>query len=79
MRINDRGPFLHDRVIDLSYAAAASLGIAQKGSGEVVVEAILPAELLNLCSRRAVAAGGRGATRARSGRLAVGRAVLCPS
>ncbi len=43
VRINDRGPFLHDRVIDLSYAAAAKLGIAQKGSGEVVVEAILPA------------------------------------
>jgi rare lipoprotein A len=43
VRVNDRGPFLHDRVIDLSYAAAAKLGIAQKGSGEVVVEAILPA------------------------------------
>jgi rare lipoprotein A len=43
VRVNDRGPFLHDRVIDLSYAAAAKLGIAQKGSGEVEVEAILPA------------------------------------
>jgi len=43
VRINDRGPFLHGRVIDLSYAAAAKLGIAQKGSGEVVVESILPA------------------------------------
>ena len=45
VRINDRGPFLHGRVIDLSYAAAHRLGIAQKGSGEVIVEAILPAEL----------------------------------
>lgn len=43
VRINDRGPFLHGRVIDLSYAAAARLDIAQRGSGEVVVESILPA------------------------------------
>jgi rare lipoprotein A len=42
VRVNDRGPFLHDRVIDLSYAAAHKLGIAMKGSGEVEVEAILP-------------------------------------
>ena len=44
VRVNDRGPFLHDRVIDLSYAAAHRLGIAQKGSGEVEVEAIIPGE-----------------------------------
>jgi rare lipoprotein A len=42
VRVNDRGPFLHNRVIDLSYAAADRIGIAQKGSGEVEVEAILP-------------------------------------
>jgi rare lipoprotein A len=44
VRVNDRGPFLHERVIDLSYAAAHRIGIAQKGSGEVEVEAILPGE-----------------------------------
>jgi rare lipoprotein A len=44
VRVNDRGPFLHGRIIDLSYAAAHRLGIAQKGSGEVEVEAILPTE-----------------------------------
>ncbi len=44
VRVNDRGPFLHDRLIDLSYAAAHRIGIAQKGSGEVEVEAILPPE-----------------------------------
>src|SRR5512143_559974 len=44
VRVNDRGPFLNDRLIDLSYAAAHRIGIAQKGSGEVEVEAILPAE-----------------------------------
>jgi len=42
VRINDRGPFLRDRIIDLSYAAAARLGLAGSGSGEVVVERILP-------------------------------------
>jgi rare lipoprotein A len=44
VRVNDRGPFLHNRVIDLSFAAASKLGIAQKGSGEVEVEAIIPRE-----------------------------------
>src|SRR6185369_7442315 len=44
VRVNDRGPFLHSRVIDLSYAAAYRIGIAQKGSGEVEVEAIIPGE-----------------------------------
>jgi rare lipoprotein A len=43
VRVNDRGPFLHGRVIDLSYAAAHKLGIAMRGSGEVEVEAVLPA------------------------------------
>ncbi len=42
VRVNDRGPFLHGRIIDLSYAAAHRVGIAAKGSGEVLVEAILP-------------------------------------
>jgi rare lipoprotein A len=42
VRVNDRGPFHPGRVIDLSYAAAYRLGIAQKGSGEVDVESIVP-------------------------------------
>ncbi len=40
VRVNDRGPFLHDRVIDLSYTAAHKLGIVQNGSAEVEVESI---------------------------------------
>lgn len=44
VRVNDRGPFLHGRVIDLSYAAAHRLGIAQRGSGEVEVESIIPVD-----------------------------------
>lgn len=42
VRVNDRGPFLHERLIDLSYAAAWKLGIVENGSGEVVVESVLP-------------------------------------
>lgn len=42
VRINDRGPFLHDRIIDLSYAAAHRLGYIQKGSTLVEVETALP-------------------------------------
>jgi rare lipoprotein A len=44
VRVNDRGPFLHDRIIDLSYAAAQRIGVAQKGSGEVIVEAVIPGD-----------------------------------
>jgi rare lipoprotein A len=40
VRINDRGPFHSDRLIDLSYAASYKLGLAGKGSGIVDVEAI---------------------------------------
>ena len=42
VRINDRGPFHADRIIDLSYAAAYKLGYAAAGSARVEVEAILP-------------------------------------
>jgi rare lipoprotein A len=44
VRVNDRGPFHPGRIIDLSYAAAYRLGIAQRGSGEVDVESILPSD-----------------------------------
>jgi rare lipoprotein A len=44
VRVNDRGPFLYGRIIDLSYAAAHKVGIASKGSGEVEVEAIIPGD-----------------------------------
>jgi rare lipoprotein A len=44
VRVNDRGPFLHNRLIDLSYAAAARLGILGAGTGVVEVEAVGPDE-----------------------------------
>ena len=40
VRINDRGPFHPDRIIDLSWAAAVKLGIEQSGTGPVEVRAI---------------------------------------
>lgn len=40
LRINDRGPFHDNRIIDLSYTAAVKLGIQQAGTGLVEVEAL---------------------------------------
>jgi rare lipoprotein A len=42
VRINDRGPFMKDRIIDLSYTAAYKLGIIGDGSAEVEVDSIDP-------------------------------------
>lgn len=42
VRVNDRGPFHGDRILDLSYAAASKLGIARKGTGLVEVKALVP-------------------------------------
>ena len=43
VRINDRGPYIRGRAIDLSFAAAARLGMLDQGSAAVEVETI-PAE-----------------------------------
>lgn len=42
VRVNDRGPFHGDRLIDLSYAAAVKLGYAEKGTARVEIELIEP-------------------------------------
>lgn len=42
VRVNDRGPFHSERIIDLSYAAAYMLGFDNKGTAMVEVEAIVP-------------------------------------
>ena len=44
VRVNDRGPFIGDRLIDLSYVAAYKLGYIGNGSATVEVESILPGE-----------------------------------
>ncbi|CAM5202696.1 septal ring lytic transglycosylase RlpA family protein [Oligella ureolytica] len=41
VRINDRGPFHGDRVIDMSYAAAQAIGMVQQGKAQVKIE-LLP-------------------------------------
>lgn len=43
VKVNDRGPFLRNRLIDLSYVAAVKLGITAEGTGLVEVRAIDPA------------------------------------
>lgn len=43
VRVNDRGPFLHNRLIDLSYAAAYKLDIIGQGTGYVEVESVAAA------------------------------------
>lgn len=40
LRVNDRGPFVDDRVIDLSYSAARELGVYRRGTARVRVEAL---------------------------------------
>lgn len=44
VRVNDRGPFYSDRIIDLSFAAAKKLGYAESGTARVQVEGIDPQE-----------------------------------
>lgn len=56
VRVNDRGPFHSDRIMDLSYVAAYKLGIIGPGSGQVVVEAIQADEIRRLASQGAPAA-----------------------
>jgi len=43
VRINDRGPFVEGRIIDLSYAAAKAIGIAGPGTARVHIVALSPA------------------------------------
>lgn len=43
VRVNDRGPFHDNRIVDLSYSAAKKLGIIKEGTGLVEIKAINPA------------------------------------
>lgn len=45
VRVNDRGPFHDNRLIDLSYAAAVKIGVWPKGTGLVEVRALTPGEV----------------------------------
>jgi rare lipoprotein A len=55
VRINDRGPFVRGRVIDLSYAAAQALGVVSAGSAQVKLERVAAARQASggrVCSER---------------------------
>ncbi|NNL99512.1 MAG: septal ring lytic transglycosylase RlpA family protein [Gammaproteobacteria bacterium] len=53
LKVNDRGPFHDNRIIDLSYAAALKLGVVDKGTAFVEVRALNPER--NTPPRRAAA------------------------
>ena len=40
VRINDRGPFRRDRIIDLSYEAARKLGVVARGTARVEITVV---------------------------------------
>jgi len=52
VRINDRGPFHSDRVIDVSYTAALKLGLLGKGSHQVQIDRLFPGDDIQLASAR---------------------------
>lgn len=63
VRINDRGPFHSDRIIDLSLGAARQLGITGRGAHQVRVRRVEPEERDKLTLRRGqpvMVRGGRG-------------------
>jgi rare lipoprotein A len=45
VRVNDRGPFRSNRIIDLSYTAALKLGYIGHGSAQLEVERLLPGDI----------------------------------
>ncbi len=53
VRINDRGPFHSERLIDLSYTAAYKLGILSDGRAQVRVETIIPGQQEEALARAA--------------------------
>jgi rare lipoprotein A len=52
VRINDRGPFHSNRIMDLSYTAALKLDYLGKGSSEVEIERLLPEDIAKMAENR---------------------------
>lgn len=67
VRVNDRGPFHNDRIVDLSYAAAHKLGFSNQGTALVHLESIVPDRQNVLLASTAGSAAGNP-TSAGSGR-----------
>jgi rare lipoprotein A len=59
VRINDRGPFVTNRIIDLSRQAAEELGITRKGVARVRVKRVFPSDEDRLALRSGKRAGER--------------------
>jgi rare lipoprotein A len=57
VRVNDRGPFVNDRIIDLSHGAAAQLGILRSGLTRVRVRRVYPDERVRLALRSGLPPG----------------------
>ncbi len=55
LRVNDRGPFHDNRIIDLSYTAASKLDIVRNGTGLVEVRALSPGARADLSSAQSLA------------------------
>ena len=66
VRVNDRGPFHGDRVIDLSYAAALKLGYADRGTARVQLESIIATGTFGDRVVRAANSGGNETLRVNS-------------
>jgi len=62
VRINDRGPFHSDRVVDVSYTAALKLGLLGKGSHRVEIERLFPNDPARVATvRRAATSAAQAA------------------
>lgn len=72
VRVNDRGPFLRGRIIDLSYAAAYQLDYIKQGSAEVLVEKMTPEAITQFHAER-------NGTQIAGNNIAVERVGLAPN
>ncbi len=78
VRINDRGPFHSDRIMDLSYVAAYKLGLIGPGSGPVTVERILPQEINSMIARNGSGAAGNEPVATPVAQASSAQAVVLP-
>ena len=76
VRINDRGPFLDNRLIDLSYTAAHRIGLIGGGSALVEVETIIPDGTTVVLAPRARIAAAKPAPAPSSPRVQSGGAQI---
>jgi rare lipoprotein A len=53
VRVNDRGPFHADRIIDVSYTAALKLGLLGRGSHELQLERLLASDIERILAQQA--------------------------